>query len=105
MFIPSSVTSPTVDVTIASASFTGDLFIDSVQLEPSYDARDYADGSTSDTIWAGTANNSKSIHYSAMNYKIPALVLNLPNYLPAGIPYYIKSEKGELFNSSCMGYA
>jgi hypothetical protein len=105
MFIPSSVTNPTVDVTIASASFTGDLFIDSVQLEPSYDARDYADGGTSDTIWIGTANNSKSVHYSAMNYKIPALVLNLPNYLPAGIPYYIKSEKGELFNSSCMGYA
>jgi hypothetical protein len=105
MFIPSGVVSPTVDVTIASASFTGDLFIDSVQLEPNYDARDYADGGTSDTIWIGTANNSKSVHYSAMNYKIPALVLNLPNYLPAGIPYYIKSEKGELFNSSCMGYA
>lgn len=105
MFIPNSVTSPTVDVSIASASFTGSLFIDCVQLEPNYSALDYADGSTSDTIWFGTANNSKSIHYSAMNYKVPALALNLPDYLPAGIPYYIKSEKGTLFNSSCMGYA
>jgi hypothetical protein len=105
IFIPNSVSTPTIDVSIASASFTGSLYIDAVQLEPNYDARDYSDGSNSDSIWTGTANNSKTIHYSAKNYKIPALILSLPDYLPAGLPYYIKSETNGLFNSSCMGYA
>jgi len=105
IFIPQSVASPQLDISITSASFTGSLYLDAVQLEPRYAASDYLDGSNLDALWTSTANNSKSIGYAAKNYKLPALIQNLPNQLPSGAPYYVVSELGTIFDSTCLGFA
>jgi hypothetical protein len=105
IFIPQSVETPQLDISITSASFTGSLYLDAVQLEPRYSASDYFDGSTNDALWTSTANNSKSIGYAAKNYKLPALVQSLPSQLPSGAPYYVVSELGTIFDSTCLGFA
>jgi hypothetical protein len=105
IFIPQSVTSPQLDISITSASFTGSVYLDAVQLEPRYFASDYFDGSNLDALWTGTVNNSKSIGYAAKNYKLPALIQNLPSQLPSGAPYYVVSELGTIFDSTCLGFA
>jgi hypothetical protein len=105
IFIPQSVETPQLDISITSASFTGSLYLDAVQLEPRYSASDYFDGSTNDALWTSTANNSKSIGYAAKNYKLPALIQSLPSQLPSGAPYYVVSELGTIFDSTCLGFA
>jgi hypothetical protein len=69
------------------------LEIDCVQLEPSYYATDYFDGSLTDAgaAWSGTANAASSVSYlyPNLNAKLVRLSQELPEFLPLNTPYEV----------------
>lgn len=85
-----------VRVTV-SGEFAGTVQFDAAQLESSYLATDYFDGSYGterDALWDGTVNNSKSYIYPNKIVNVARVVEELPSYLPFNTPWIISSESG-----------
>lgn len=81
-----------------SGDTTGSVVnLDNAQLESSYNPNDYFDGSlgfVNGAFWGGAEHASASYLYVNRIAKIPRVIAELPNYLPMGTPYLLKTYYG-----------
>lgn len=76
------------------------MLFDAAQVEQSFKATDYFDGSFPEfygTSWTGTANESSSIIYPNKTPKLLRLAETARNYLPFNLPYTVSSLSGREF--------
>ena len=100
MYIPSGfspqdtlVLQPFLQGTLSGQSIT----VDGAQLENSYTATDYFDGSlptVEGAIWSGTANASQTYFYQSKTIKVPRLLQTLVDWLPLQQPWRVRSFAG-----------
>jgi len=98
MFLPASWAqeNTTVSVTLLG-NLTQTVHFDAAQLEPTFLATDYFDGTYGterDALWAGTPGNSNSYLYPNKIINISRLTEELPKFLPQDTPYIISSYSG-----------
>jgi hypothetical protein len=79
------------EVEISGTTLGGTLNFDAAQLEASYRATDYFDGSVATTgaVWEDDVNDSYSHQYPNKNVKIPQLVHEVYRNLPINTPFRI----------------
>lgn len=96
VFIPTTFTNQAVQCDIIGPSSEIGVHIDAAQIEDSYQATDYFDGSmaTSGAEWTGADNASVSVQYYNKDDRLSRLYVELPNYLPNNTPYYVESSDG-----------
>lgn len=95
-YIPNTLnqTSMVITVSVLGTTAGGTLKFDAAQLENSYYASDYFDGSYGPlpgASWAGTAYASPSVLYPNKIQKIPNLIGEMASYLPINTPYIIST--------------
>ena len=98
MFLPDtwSQQNTTVSVTLLG-NLAQTVYLDATQLEPTFVATDYFDGTYGterDALWAGTPGNSNSYLYPNKIINISRLTEELPKFLPQDTPYIISSYSG-----------
>lgn len=84
-------------LTVSFSGSTGNFFIDCVQLEQSFRASEYFDGSLPNeygVVWGGTAYNSISYRYPSRDQKIPRLAGTLNDWIPENTWWRISTERG-----------
>lgn len=95
VLVPAGSAATTLTVSFSGSS--GNFYIDCVQLEKSFKASEYFDGSLPDEfgiVWGGTAFNSISYKYPSRDQKIPRLTGTLKDWLPANTWWRINTERG-----------
>lgn len=95
ILVPAGSAATTITVSFSGGS--GNFFIDCVQLEQSFRASEFFDGSLPieyGVVWGGTAYNSISYRYPSKEQKIPRLAGTLQDWLPANTWWRINSERG-----------
>lgn len=95
ILIPAGSAATTLTLNFSGGS--GNFFIDCVQLEQSFKASEYFDGSLPDeygVVWGGTAYNSISYRYPSRDQKIPRLAGTLKSWIPMNTWWRIKTERG-----------
>jgi phage tail-like protein len=84
-------------LTVSFSGSTGTFFIDCVQLEQSFRASEYFDGSLPNeygVVWGGTAYNSISYRYPSRDQKIPRLADTIGDWIPENTWWRISTERG-----------
>lgn len=95
ILVPAGSTATTITVSFSGGS--GNFFIDCVQLEQSFRASEYFDGSLPSeygVVWGGTAFNSISYRYPSRDQKIPRLAGTLTDWVPENTWWRINTERG-----------
>jgi phage tail-like protein len=95
ILIPAGSAATTLSLNFSGS--TGTFYIDCVQLEQSFKASEYFDGSLPDeygVVWGGTAYNSISYRYPSRDQKIPRLTGTLNDWVPENVWWRIKTERG-----------
>ena len=95
ILIPAGSAATTLTLNFSGGS--GNFYIDCVQLEQSFKASEYFDGSLPDdygVVWGGTAYNSISYRYPSRDQKIPRLAGTLKDWIPENTWWRIKTERG-----------
>lgn len=98
LYVPSSSPEVVMQVGITNPSTTGQtVYLEAAQLEKTFTATDYFDGSLpsdSGALWAGTANESISYYYPQKKAKLQRVLAEIEDFLPLGTPYSIYSYSG-----------
>lgn len=95
ILIPAGSAATTLTLSFSGGS--GNFYIDCVQLEQSFKASEYFDGSLPDdygVVWGGTAYNSISYRYPSRDQKIPRLAGTLNDWIPENAWWRILTERG-----------
>lgn len=95
ILIPAGSAATTLTVSFSGGS--GNFFIDCVQLEQSFRASEYFDGSLPiqyGVVWGGTAYNSISYRYPSFEQKIPRLAGTIDDWIPENTWWRISTERG-----------
>ena len=101
LFVPTTYTNVTLEAGIVGTS--GTIRVDSAQIEASYLPTDYFDGGyiIGGADWeGGTVNSHSSVSYMYTNkpFRLPRLVAEIAQYLPANTPYMVESMDGVEFS-------
>lgn len=96
VFIPSTFTNQAVKCDIIGTSSVIGVHIDAAQIEASYSATDYFDGSMTKAgaEWTGTPEDSPSVLYYNKEDRLSRLYVEIKNYLPNNTPYFVESMDG-----------
>ena len=98
LFIPVSLSAPTLTATLLGNSTDATIRFDSAQLERAYSATDYFDGSLNVNgnggVWSGTANASPSFMFPNQSTVLYRLSTEMPAFLVTGTPYVVTNAKG-----------
>jgi hypothetical protein len=97
LYIPASSPEVVMQVGITGSTTGETVFLEAAQLEKTFTATDYFDGSLpsdSGALWAGTANDSISYYYPQKRAKMQRVLADIEDYLPLGTPYSIYSYAG-----------
>lgn len=80
-----------ITVSLSGVTTGQTVNFDAAQLEPTYSASDYFDGSvsTEDAVWESDSNSSVSYLYRNRQNKVLRLIQELQNNLPSNTPYRI----------------
>lgn len=103
VYVPADYTSTSITVSIGEVLAGQVFFVEAAQLEESYKATDYFDGSysTNGGEWSGDTNNSASFLFQNKSVKMPRLEEEFPKFLPFNTPYRVESKDGlEFFGIS-----
>jgi hypothetical protein len=99
LYVPDTLDPTTTTLSVALYGTTGSKTIvaDACQLEASFIATDYFDGSFPSSfgaVWEGTANASRSHYYANKPLKVSRLFENMQTVIPANTPYIVTSYSG-----------
>lgn len=95
ILIPAGSDATTLTVSFSGSS--GNFFIDCVQVEKSFRASEYFDGSLPvqyGVVWGGTAYNSISYRYPSYEQKLPRLAGTLDDWLSSNTWWTLSTERG-----------
>ena len=97
--VPSTLVSASTVLTASLYGTTGSktILVDACQLEASYAATDYFDGSYPSSygaFWAGTAHASVSYYYANKAQKLARVPDELATVLPIGTPFVVSTYAG-----------
>jgi len=111
LFIPTSLSAPTLTATLLGNGTDATIRFDSAQLERAYFATDYFDGSLNANgnggVWSGTANASPSFMFPNQSTVLYRLATEMPAFLVTGTPYTVTNAKGIVSNllGNIVGFA
>lgn len=85
-------------LTLSLSGSTGTFYIDCVQVERSFKASEYFDGSLPEeygVVWGETAHNSVSYRYPSRDQKIPRLEGTLDDWIPNNSWWRVSTERNQ----------
>lgn len=97
LYVPTSSPAVILEVGITGTTTGNTVYLEAAQLEKTFTATDYFDGSLpsdSGALWAGTDHQSISYYYPQKKTKLQRVLAEIEDYLPLGTPYSIYSYSG-----------